>query len=112
MRETRGSLPVDDDEAVGRAATICGAFLISPPRRRNRSPYPANLRSMEPARRILAIVLGERARQLRYPTLLLLTALVFLVDLLVPDLVPFVDEVLLGLLTLLLSTIRARGVLP
>jgi hypothetical protein len=53
--------------------------------------------------------LGERAQQLRYPTLVLLTGLAFLVDLVVPDLVPFVDEILLGLLTLLLSTIRARG---
>jgi hypothetical protein len=63
---------------------------------------------MEPARRILAMVLGERARQLRYPTLVLLTALVFVADLLVPDLLPFVDEALLGLLTLLLSSIRER----
>lgn len=64
---------------------------------------------MKPARRILAAILGERAQRLRYPTLLLVTALVFVVDLVVPDLLPFVDEILLGLLTLLLSAIRKRG---
>lgn len=63
---------------------------------------------MEISRKILASVLGERARQLRYPTLVLVTALVFLVDLVVPDLLPFVDEALLGLLTLLLGAIRER----
>jgi hypothetical protein len=63
---------------------------------------------MGAARKILTTFLGERAQRLRYPTLLLLTASVFLVDLFVPDLLPFVDEILLGLLTLLLSAIRER----
>lgn len=63
---------------------------------------------MEISRKVLATVLGERARQLRYPTLVLVTAVVFLVDLLVPDLLPFIDEALLGLLTLLLVAIRER----
>lgn len=43
------------------------------------------------------------AERLRFPRLLLLTASLFVVDLLVPDLVPFVDEILLALVTLLLS---------
>ena len=43
------------------------------------------------------------ASRLRYPTLFWITAGIFLVDLVVPDLVPFADEVLLGLATLLLS---------
>lgn len=63
---------------------------------------------MDLARRILVAIIGERARRLRYPTLLLLTALAFLVDVLVPDLLPFVDEILLGLATLVLSRIRER----
>jgi len=61
------------------------------------------------SRRILSIIMGEGARRLRYPTLLLVTGLVFLLDLLVPDLLPLVDEVLLGLLTLLFAAIRERG---
>ena len=52
--------------------------------------------------------LGERARRLRYPTLVLLTGLAFLVDLFVPDFLPLVDEILLGLLTLLFAAIRDR----
>ncbi len=41
--------------------------------------------------------------QLRFPYLFVLTAGVFFLDLLVPDLVPFADEILLGLGTLLLA---------
>jgi hypothetical protein len=33
----------------------------------------------------------------------------FLVDFFVPDLVPFIDEILLGLGTLLLGSLRTRG---
>ncbi|HEX2254949.1 MAG TPA: DUF6116 family protein [Thermoanaerobaculia bacterium] len=48
------------------------------------------------------------ASRLRYPQLFLLTASLFAVDLVVPDLVPFVDEILLGLLTLLLGRLKSR----
>ncbi len=43
------------------------------------------------------------AERLRFPRLLLLTASLFVVDLAIPDLIPFVDEILLALVTLLLS---------
>ena len=46
--------------------------------------------------------------KLSYPKLFLVTATVFVVDLFVPDMVPFADELLLGLATLLLSRKR-RG---
>lgn len=49
---------------------------------------------------------------LRFPQLFLATALVFVADLLIPDLIPFVDEVLLGLFTVLLGTWRARASAP
>jgi hypothetical protein len=48
------------------------------------------------------------AGRLRFPYLLLLTASLFLLDLLVPDLIPFADEVLLGLATLVLAAWRKR----
>ncbi|GAB3332637.1 DUF6116 family protein [Marilutibacter aestuarii] len=49
--------------------------------------------------------------KLSYPKLFLVTAAVFVVDLFVPDMVPFADELLLGLATLLLSRKRKdRGV--
>jgi len=44
---------------------------------------------------------GAFASRLRFPNLFLLTAALFLIDLLIPDLIPFADEVLLGLLTVL-----------
>ena len=50
--------------------------------------------------------LAQWASGLRFPKLLLLTSGIFLLDLLVPDLLPFVDEILLGLATLLLANLR------
>lgn len=48
------------------------------------------------------------ARKLRYPTLFKLTALVFVVNVFVPDMIPFVDEILLGLGALLLANLKDR----
>ena len=48
------------------------------------------------------------ASGLRYPTLFKLVGILFVVDFFVPDLSPFLDEILLGLGTLLLGSLRAR----
>ena len=48
------------------------------------------------------------AAGLRFPTLFLLVAGLFVVDLLIPDVIPFVDEALLALGTLLLASLRTR----
>lgn len=56
---------------------------------------------------MLLPVLGW-ARRLRYPTLFKLTAGLFLVTLVVPDPIPFVDELLLGMGTLLLANWKTR----
>jgi hypothetical protein len=48
------------------------------------------------------------AGRLRYPRLLLLTALLFGFDLFVPDVIPLADEILLGLGTVLLASLRKR----
>ena len=48
------------------------------------------------------------AGELRFPQLFWLTAVLFLVDVLVPDLIPFADEILLGLATLLLGSWKKR----
>ena len=45
----------------------------------------------------------------RAPVLLLIAAALFVFDLLVPDLIPFVDEILLGLVTALLARWRVQG---
>jgi hypothetical protein len=48
------------------------------------------------------------AASLRFPWLLGLCAAVFLLDLAIPDLIPFADEILLGLATIVLGSIRRR----
>ena len=48
----------------------------------------------------------KAARKLRFPKLLALTATLFVIDLLVPDPIPFLDEILLGLSTILFASWR------
>jgi hypothetical protein len=57
----------------------------------------------DPAREARQTLLSRYASKLRFPQLFMLTATLFLIDLIVPDFVPFADEILLGLLTLLLA---------
>ena len=54
-------------------------------------------------------IVTQFASRLRYPTLFKVVAGVFLLDLIVPDLIPFVDEILLALGTLLLAGLRRRS---
>jgi hypothetical protein len=49
------------------------------------------------------------ASGLRYPRLLQIILGLFILDVAVPDLVPFADEVLLGLVALVLSRLKNRG---
>jgi hypothetical protein len=57
---------------------------------------------------------GVRGRMMRYaaglrfPRLLALAAGLFVLDLIVPDMVPFVDEILLGLIALILAALKKR----
>ena len=48
------------------------------------------------------------AAKLRFPTLFKLTAALFALNVLVPDFIPFIDEILLGLGTALLASWKAR----
>lgn len=62
---------------------------------------------------MLALSLPSRlverfAGRLKFPVLFLVTAALFVVDLAIPDVIPFVDEVLLGLGTLLLGSWKKR----
>jgi len=52
------------------------------------------------------------AGRLRYPKLLVLTAALFAIDLFVPDIIPFADEILLGLAAVILSNLRTRPKRP
>jgi hypothetical protein len=59
-------------------------------------------------RRPLIGVLLRFAAGLRFPTLFWITAALFLLDVLIPDFIPFADELLLGLLTLLFASLKRR----
>jgi len=53
--------------------------------------------------------LMQFAAGLRFPRLLAVTAALFILDLIIPDMIPFADEILLGLLSLLLASLKKRG---
>ncbi len=46
------------------------------------------------------------AENLRFPQLTALLAIVFVIDLIAPDPLPFVDEIILGLLSLLFASLK------
>jgi hypothetical protein len=48
------------------------------------------------------------ASELRFPKLLALTVVLFAVDLVVPDVIPLADEILLGLVAAILGTLKKR----
>jgi hypothetical protein len=63
-------------------------------------------------KRMIQDRLMQYASRLRFPKLLALTAAVFILDLIFPDVIPFADEILLGLMTLLLGTLKKRSPKP
>lgn len=56
----------------------------------------------------LLLPLLEWARRLRFPVLFKITAALFAISLLLPDPIPMLDEILLGLGTLLLANWKNR----
>ncbi len=56
--------------------------------------------------------IGTLANRLRFPQLFFVTATIFVIDLLIPDFIPFVDEMLLGLLTVLLGLWQQKTTPP
>ena len=51
-------------------------------------------------------VLESFASRLRYPQLFFVLVALFLLDLFIPDMIPFADEVMLGLLAVLVGRLR------
>ncbi len=58
--------------------------------------------------RLLPAALLRYASRLRFPNLFLLMLLCFVVDLVLPDFIPFLDEIMFGLVTLLFGAWRKR----
>jgi hypothetical protein len=59
-------------------------------------------------RRLALALLGRYGATLRFPHLLLIAGGLFGIDLLIPDGIPFLDEVFLGLMTLMFAVWRGR----
>jgi len=59
-------------------------------------------------RKMLRDLLLQYAARLRYPRLLALALGLFIADLIIPDFIPFADEILLGLISLLLAGLKRR----
>jgi hypothetical protein len=61
---------------------------------------------------MIGTVIARFAAGLRFPTLFKIVGALFLIDFFLPDLIPFADEILLALGTLLLGSLRSsrRGV--
>ena len=57
---------------------------------------------------LIGALVARYAMRLRFPQLFAFTGTIFLLDMLIPDLIPFADEMMLGLLTLLLGTWKKR----
>ena len=53
-------------------------------------------------------VVGTLVGRLKYPWVVAILGTLFVADLLVPDPIPFVDEIMLALLTFLVGTWRTR----
>lgn len=63
---------------------------------------------MSPIRRFVPGIVRRFLGRLRFPQLFLLTAILFAVNLAVPDPLPFVDEILLALVSLMLGSLRKK----
>ncbi len=59
---------------------------------------------MPAAGKVAGSLIGRFASRLKYPQLFFVTLALFLLDLIIPDFFPFIDEILLGLLTVLLGS--------
>lgn len=57
-------------------------------------------------------IVSVAVSRLKYPWLLALTGIVLVIDLLVPDFLPFVDEIILAALTTLFASWRERKAVP
>jgi len=62
----------------------------------------------KPTRSPVQEIVGSLVGRLKYPWVFVLLAAVFIADTVIPDPIPFVDEVMLALLTFLVGTWRTR----
>ena len=56
----------------------------------------------------IASRLARFAETLRFPWLMLLMSVLFVVNVFIPDTIPFVDEILLGLMAVILGRLKRK----
>ncbi len=62
----------------------------------------------DPVRDASKTLITRFASGLKFPQLFVFALALFILDLLIPDLIPFFDEILLGLVTLLLGSLKSK----
>lgn len=74
---------------------------------RGRYPVLSMMRCMSgPVSSVTKGLLGRYLSRLRFPQLFMIAAILFVVDVIVPDVIPFADEILLFLVTLMLGSLK------
>ena len=87
--------------------------MVGPAGPKERSiPYDSAIMAEDDTRGLIRTLLGSFGARLRFPQLFAIAATLFFIDLLIPDLIPFIDEILLGLLTLLLGSMQSKPEMP
>lgn len=59
--------------------------------------------------RVLPGFILRYAQRLKFPQLFLIMLCLFVLDFLIPDPIPFLDEIFFGVATLLLASLKNRG---
>lgn len=62
----------------------------------------------DPVRDASKTLINRFASRLKFPQLFAFAATLFVIDLIIPDMIPFFDEILLGLVTLLLGSLKTK----
>ncbi len=57
---------------------------------------------------MLTSTVKKHGEKMRFPKLFVLILVLFVLDLLLPDMVPFIDEILLGLLAVVLGLVKEK----
>jgi hypothetical protein len=79
---------------------------------RHASNGDRNVSAATPTRGPIQDLVGSLVGRLKYPWVFALLAVLFVADLVIPDPIPFLDELMLALLTFLVGSWRTRKTPP
>lgn len=102
--DSEGNYVTDEVKQLSQhEAILRGGFMLSWPRITIRAHDHRN-RQRSPMFKLIIAPLIAYLTKLRFPVLFSITAVLFILDSLIPDMIPFVDEILLGLGAALLGS--------